>query len=104
MDAFAFCVSARQKEIAISSITEVVHTMKHPRSQTQTTDRDHVKPTDLEKFLLDSPLPKSAGFESLRTPGRQNAQRDGIHEVSRMSANLDARKKSRKSGRLSLMG
>ncbi|XXG46389.1 hypothetical protein AAC387_Pa02g1251 [Persea americana] len=95
---------ARQKEKAISSITEVVQTVKHPHSQIQTTDDDHVKPTDLEKFHLDSPLPKSAEFESLRTPGRQNPQRDGRNEVSRMSASHDDSKKSRKSGRISLMG
>nr|AML76439.1 putative LOV domain-containing protein [Cinnamomum camphora] len=95
---------ARQKEKAISSITEVVQTVKHPHSQIQTTDDDHVKPTDLEKFQLDSPLPKSAEFESLRTPGRQNPQRDGRNEVSRMSASHDDSKKSRKSGRISLMG
>lgn len=102
MDGFG--VSARQKEKAISSITEVVQTVKHPHSQIQTTDDDHVKPTDLEKFHLDSPLPKSAEFESLRTPGRQNPQRDGRNEVSRMSASHDDSKKSRKSGRISLMG
>nr|AML79101.1 putative LOV domain-containing protein [Laurelia sempervirens] len=95
---------ARQKENAICSITEVVQTVKHPHSHIQNTDNEHEKTMELETFHLDSPLPKSAEIESLRTPGRITPQRDAKNEVSRMSANHDASKKARKSARISLMG
>nr|AML77702.1 putative LOV domain-containing protein [Peumus boldus] len=95
---------ARQKEKAISSITEVVQTVKHPHSHIQTADQEHEKPMEPENFHLDSPLPKYAEIESLRVPGRQTPYRDGGNEVSRMSTNLDDNKKARKSGRVSLMG
>nr|AML77009.1 putative LOV domain-containing protein [Calycanthus floridus] len=85
---------ARQKEKAICSITEVVQTVKHPCSYILSTDHEHGKLMELDKFHLDSPLSKSTETESLR---------DGKNEVSRKSSNLDASKKARKSGRVSLM-
>ncbi|KAF9602881.1 hypothetical protein IFM89_031827 [Coptis chinensis] len=90
---------ARQKENAICSISEVVQTVKHPRSSIQprlpaTTPST---PMDQEKFNLDYFLPKSAALANFATPGRQTPQID-----SRLSS-TPGHKKARKSGRVSLM-
>ncbi|XP_058073309.1 phototropin-2-like isoform X2 [Magnolia sinica] len=97
---------ARQKEKALCSITEVVQTMKHPRVHILQEADSEVpgKSMEHEKFYLDSPLPKSAEVENLNTPSRETPQRDGKSEVSRMSTSHDAKKKARKSARISLMG
>ncbi|KAI3830560.1 hypothetical protein MKW92_016085 [Papaver armeniacum] len=80
----------RQKEKAMDSMTEVVQTVKHPKSHTGGT--------------LNMVLPKSVQFENLNTPGRHTPEMDARSELSRMSTASDANKKSRKSGRNSLMG
>nr|XP_023891061.1 phototropin-2 [Quercus suber] len=96
---------ARQKEKALGSITEVVQTVKHPRSHTQATNRDTTsKHDEQEKFDLDYIQPKSAEIQNISTPGGQTPQSDYRDDVSRSSLSQEAGKKSRKSGRVSLMG
>nr|AML78592.1 putative LOV domain-containing protein [Canella winterana] len=96
---------ARQIEKAKCSITEVVQTVKHRHAHSNTTDFEgSAKPMEPEKFLLDSPLPKSAELGNLRTPSRQTPQWDGKDKMSRMSTGDDMAKKARKSSRISLLG
>nr|AML78048.1 putative LOV domain-containing protein [Cercidiphyllum japonicum] len=95
---------ARQKEEALGSITEVVQTVKHPRSHIQATSHDTTGKHEEEKFNLDYFLPKSAEIENMSTPGRQTPQLDSRSDVSHTSSSQEAGKKSRKSGRNSLMG
>nr|AML79284.1 putative LOV domain-containing protein [Sanguinaria canadensis] len=96
---------ARQKEKAMSSITEVVQTMNHPRAHNHPTDPGTPgKLDENDKFNLGYVLPKSAELENLSTPGRQTPLMDARSDLSRKSSTIDASKKSRKSGRNSLMG
>nr|AML78487.1 putative LOV domain-containing protein [Erythroxylum coca] len=82
---------ARQKDEALNSIEEVVQTLKLPKSHIRTMSHD-------TSDNLDYVLPKSVGFDSMSTPGRHSPQLE-----SRNSINQDSDKKSRKSGRISLM-
>nr|AML77907.1 putative LOV domain-containing protein [Acorus calamus var. americanus] len=97
---------ARQKETALCSITEVVQTIKHPNQRNQSMEREvTVKHLEHENFSLDSPLSHMAEIEDLRTPGRQTPLIEGHGGSSRMSSRMSTEsKKSRKSGRTSLMG
>lgn len=98
-------VSARQKEKALGSITEVVQTVKHPRSHIHPTSDDTAgKHEEEEKFNLDYFLPNSAEIETINTLGRQTPQFDSRSDVSLASSSQEAGKKSRKSGRTSLAG
>lgn len=90
--------SARQKEKALGSITEVVQTVKGPRPQIKSS-QDTSSGTDKEKLQLEFMLPKSAESESMSTPGRYTPQWDSRSDVSQESG-----KKSRKSARVSLKG
>lgn len=56
-------VTARQKEEALDSITEVVQTVKHPRSRNRSISND-VKNEEVERFNLDSFPPKSIDTEN----------------------------------------
>nr|AML76771.1 putative LOV domain-containing protein [Eupomatia bennettii] len=96
---------ARQKEKALSSITEVVQTVKHPHAHAQAAEPEVPgKPMEHEKFNLDYTLPKSEEMEKLKTPGSETPQRDGKNVVSRFSTSYEVNKKARKSSRVSLMG
>ncbi|XP_057494884.1 phototropin-2-like isoform X2 [Actinidia eriantha] len=95
---------ARQKEEALGSITEVVQTLKHPRSHIQSIMQDTSAKHEGEEFNLDYILPKPAEIENLSTPGRHTPLLDFRINVSRASSALEFGKKSRKSVRLSLMG
>ncbi|WOK91961.1 LOV domain-containing protein [Canna indica] len=88
---------ARQKEKALSSIEEVVQTVKHPRSHSQAVDRDFaMKLDENEKIHIDSPLQVSLENKNFKWPGRMD---------SPLNAKIDSpRMGSRKSGRSSLMG
>lgn len=81
--------TARQKDKALGSITEVVQTVKHPRS--------HIE-SEKDKLNLDYMLPISAEAESINTPGRQTPQ------LNCSSSIQDSSNKSRKSERTSLKG
>ncbi|XP_059442279.1 phototropin-2 isoform X2 [Corylus avellana] len=96
---------ARQKEKALGSITEVVQTVKHRQSHIQTMSHDNAsKHEGLESFNLDFILPKSAEIQNMSTPGRQTPQSDSRGDVSHPSSSREVDTKSRKSGRISLMG
>ncbi|XP_071932240.1 phototropin-2 isoform X1 [Coffea arabica] len=82
---------ARQKENALGSITEVVQTIKHPRSLIRSLSHDITAKVESEKFNIDYMLPGPAVTENVATSGRQTPH----HDFS---------KKSRKSARISLMG
>nr|AML79444.1 putative LOV domain-containing protein [Hamamelis virginiana] len=95
---------ARQKDKALGSITEVVQTVKHPGSHIRAASHDATgKHEEEEKFNLDYFLPKSAEIGSMSAPGRQTPLLESRSDVSHMSSQ-EAGKKSRKSGRNSLMG
>ncbi|XP_024017648.1 phototropin-2 isoform X1 [Morus notabilis] len=95
---------ARQKEKALDSITEVVQTVKHPRSHARSQSHDILgKHEEQDKFNLNYVLPESVETMSMNTPGRQTPQFDLKSDASRMSTQ-DAGKKFRNSGRISLMG
>nr|AML77916.1 putative LOV domain-containing protein [Sansevieria trifasciata] len=88
---------ARQKEKALSSITEVVQTVKHPRTRPQDEDRDGAeKLEEQEKFPVESPLLKSADPKYSKSPDRLTPLIDIRRSSSRMS--------SRKSGHSSFLG
>ncbi|XP_019259796.1 PREDICTED: LOW QUALITY PROTEIN: phototropin-2 [Nicotiana attenuata] len=91
---------ARQKEEALGSITEVVQTVKNPRSHMKSTSQDASSRTDKEKLQLDFMLPKSAETESMKTPGQYTPQWETTSDMSVQ----DSDKKSRKSARVSLKG
>nr|AML76606.1 putative LOV domain-containing protein [Bergenia sp. BC-2016] len=78
---------ARQKEKALVSITEVVQTVKHPRSQTH----DHI-------------LPQSTQMDSTSTASAtQTPQFNSIGDLSHLSYH-ESDNKPRKSSRISLLG
>lgn len=87
---------ARQKEKALSSMTEVVQTVKHSRSHSQAADEIAVKLDEHEKFYVDSPLQKSSEIKNFQSPGRSTPLWDTKSKSPRMSM--------RKSGRSSLIG
>nr|AML78161.1 putative LOV domain-containing protein [Lycium sp. BC-2016] len=89
---------ARQKEKALGSITEVVQTVKGPRSHIKSS-QDASSAIDKEKLQLDLVLPKSSDTESMSTPGRYTPQWD-----TRSSMSQESGKKSSKSARVSLKG
>nr|AML79436.1 putative LOV domain-containing protein [Nandina domestica] len=95
----------RQKERARGSMTEVVQTVKHPRSHNPSSGPGTPsQPPEHEKFNIEYLLPKYTEFRSLSTPGRQTPRLDTRKDAPRMSSTHDGGKKPRKSGRVSLMG
>nr|AML79008.1 putative LOV domain-containing protein [Heliotropium calcicola] len=78
---------ARQIEKARASITEVVQTVKYPRSHRQSMNPDITSKLENDKLML----PESAETESISTPGRHTPQ-------------LDSSKISSKTARVSLLG
>lgn len=85
---------ARQKDKALGSITEVVQTVRDPKSHVRTMSHDISE-------NLNYVLPKSVDFDTVSnsTPGRQTPQLNTTDDVSR-----EAVKKTRKSSRISFMG
>nr|AML78403.1 putative LOV domain-containing protein [Colchicum autumnale] len=87
----------RQKEKALSSMTEVVQTVKHPRSHSLAADHEAaVKLKNYEKLHSDSPLQTPSRTKSLILPGRLTPLIDAKSE--------SPRRNTRKSGHSSLMG
>ncbi|KAH7518222.1 hypothetical protein FEM48_Zijuj09G0148600 [Ziziphus jujuba var. spinosa] len=96
---------ARQKEKALVSITEVVQTVKHPRSHIRSVSQDtNSKPEEEGKFNLDYVLPSSSELINLDIPSRQTPQFDNRSDISQVSSSQDADRKSRKSARISMLG
>nr|AML76401.1 putative LOV domain-containing protein [Phelline lucida] len=95
---------ARQKETALSSVTEVVQTVKHPQSHNQSINQETTsKDVRGEKLAIDSVLAGSSDKESMTTPGRQSPL-DSRGDLSRTGSWNTSSTKSRKSLRTSLMG
>lgn len=94
--------SARQKEEALGSMSEVVQTVKRPRPHIQSkNDVTHEKE---EKLNLDYMLPISAEIEKMSTPARQTSLLDPKSDAFRRSSVQESSYKSQKSGRTSFMG
>ncbi|CAI0427094.1 unnamed protein product [Linum tenue] len=88
---------ARQKEKALDSITEVVQTVKHPKSHRRATSHDIANNLDLV-------LPESAEVMSMPTPGGETPRSDsGAGAFGIGSPHVYAHKQ-RSSLRISLMG
>ncbi|URE26748.1 PAS fold [Musa troglodytarum] len=78
---------ARQKEKALSSIEEVVQTVKHPRSHSQAVDHDIAIKLDAnETIQIDSSLQDSSAIRHFKSPGRMTTSLDTKRESSRMSS------------------
>lgn len=91
MNSFSLSTTARQKETALGSITEVVQTVKNPRSHIRSASHDTSTPKyEGQSFNLDYMLPAPAETQSVGTPKEQTLRQDS--------------RKSRKSSRISLMG
>lgn len=98
-------MSARQKERAIGSITEVVQTVKHPGSHMRAISHDtNSKLEEQENFNLDYVLPKSAEIQNMNIPSRQTPRLDSRGDVSHSFSCQEADRKTRQSGRISFMG
>ncbi|KAG0466221.1 hypothetical protein HPP92_017801 [Vanilla planifolia] len=86
----------RQKDRAMSSITEVVQTMKQPRTNSKGTEHETTTKVDAEKIFTYSPFQSTVDISDLESPGRLTPLDDPRNESLRASM--------RKSGRHSLMG
>ncbi|KAG0467894.1 hypothetical protein HPP92_017222 [Vanilla planifolia] len=86
----------RQKDRAMSSITEVVQTMKQPRTNSKGTEHEATTKVDAEKIFMYSPFQSTVDISDLESPGRLTPLDDPRNESLRASM--------RKSGRHSLMG
>nr|AML79642.1 putative LOV domain-containing protein [Uncarina grandidieri] len=95
---------ARQMEVALDSITEVVQTLKDPRSHKRSQSHDTAAMVGYEKLNLDYMLPGPAGLENKGNPRRQTSEVDSKINLSHSGSQEDTRNKSRKSVRISLMG
>lgn len=92
---------ARQKEKALGSMTEVIQTVKNPRSQIRSLSiKDGDKREIQGKLDLDYMLPKSLEIDSMSTPGRQTPSKDHKSDAS----SRDGDKHPRKSARVSSLG
>lgn len=108
-----FHLPARQKEKALGSITEVVQTVKDPKSIMRSMNNDHDTATsklheNQEKLNFDFVLPKSVESigntsSSTTTTGRQKTSLNfqGDNNMSRVSSYEERNNSSRKSGRVS---
>ncbi|BAT75241.1 hypothetical protein LR48_Vigan01g163600 [Vigna angularis] len=91
---------ARQKEKALGSISEVVQTVKDPKSIIKNRSDDNASMQEVEqKMNLDFALPKSAVAGNTSTPGRQPSPLN----IQRVSSNQEKVRTSR-SGRISFKG
>lgn len=85
----------------MGSITEVVQTVKDPKSIINDRNGDTATmPEEQEKFNFDFVLPKSADIGNTSTPGRQASPLN----IQRMSSSQDKSKTSSRSGRISFKG
>ncbi|KAL9273500.1 Phototropin-2-like protein, partial [Drosera capensis] len=111
---------ARQKEVALGSITEVVQTVKHPRSLIQDLSNHLNRREEEENFGVDYMLPKSAvigdvaaqvdiGNESSQEPGKKSRKSVSlmglVYEIdTHFLDDLSATKKPKKSLSVSMSG
>lgn len=96
--------SARQKEVATSSVTELVQAVRKPRSLSESTNRPLFVKSDGEAEEERSGALGSGGRRNSENipPHRRNSL--GGHRVSMQRIVELPEMKPRKSGRLSLMG
>lgn len=103
-------LAARQKEKAMGSITEVVQTVKDPKSTIRSMNEDTAatKHEELEQLNYDFALPKSVESEIASTPppGRKSSMNfKDDNNLSRFSSYEERNNKSsRKSGMTSFKG
>ncbi|KAL0455292.1 UNVERIFIED_CONTAM: Phototropin-2 [Sesamum latifolium] len=90
------------KEVALDSITEVVQTLKDPRSHKRSQSHDTVAMTEYEK--LDYMLPGPAVMENKGTPRRQTTELGSKFNLSHSGSQQDTSNKSSKSTRMSVEG
>ncbi|XP_019424314.1 PREDICTED: phototropin-2-like isoform X1 [Lupinus angustifolius] len=92
---------ARQKETALCSMTEVVQTVKDPKSVVRARNDDTSNNlVEQDKVNVDFVLPKSVETRNTSTPGRKPSSTNIQSDVSRLSSTQDRKSKSsRKSGR-----
>lgn len=93
---------ARQKDMAVSSATEVLQVVNHPHSVSQSTTQLTVPHS--EGGLSPLHLEPIADKINSDAPNWRTSQTSPRNDISRKSDVQDARMKQRKSGRLSLMG
>ncbi|PKA51098.1 Phototropin-2 [Apostasia shenzhenica] len=87
----------RQKEKAVSSITEVLQAVRHPKTHSKAADMGTTTKTDEEeKIYAESPIQGITDVEILKSPGGLTP----LHDVNREYL----QKSTKKSGRSSLMG
>lgn len=93
----SFVQAERQKDEAMSSITEVVQTVRHPRTHLEAPEFDTATTIDDKvKDYFKSPLQGTEEMKNLNSPGRLTPLHDKKNESLRTSI--------RKSGRSSFMG
>nr|AML78050.1 putative LOV domain-containing protein [Cephalotaxus harringtonia] len=97
---------ARQKDMAVSSVTEVVQTVKHPHPVAQPTSQVNACQSEEDVSPLHLGLTASKDIENKIFNGpSQHTSRTSLRDEPSISNDVgDARPKQSKSGRLSLMG
>ncbi|XP_015952211.1 phototropin-2-like [Arachis duranensis] len=96
---------ARQKERALGSITEVVQTVKDPKSSSKPMiEENATKHEEKEKFDFEFVLPKSVEAGNTSKFSKQTPPKNSETDASRLSSYEERSKASRKSARVSLKG
>ncbi|MED6119127.1 Phototropin-2 [Stylosanthes scabra] len=96
---------ARQKERALGSITEVVQTVKDPKSSSRPMiEENATKLEEQEKLDFDFALPKSVEAGNTSKFIKQTPPKNSETDVSRLSSYEERSKVSRKSSRASFKG
>nr|AML76827.1 putative LOV domain-containing protein [Sinningia tuberosa] len=95
---------ARQKEEALGSIIEVVQTLKHPKSRLTSQNHDTMAKFEHHKLNLENILPASTELDGKGVLGSQTPQQDSRSKLPHSGSRSDTTNKSRKSGRISLIG
>ncbi|XLT83419.1 hypothetical protein HN873_005172 [Arachis hypogaea] len=96
---------AHQKERALGSITEVVQTVKDPKSSSKPMiEENATKHEEKEKFDFEFVLPKSVEAGNTSNFSKQTPPKNPEIDVSRLSSYEERSKASRKSARVFLKG
>ncbi|XLR38471.1 hypothetical protein S83_023131, partial [Arachis hypogaea] len=98
-------VQTRQKERVLGSITEVVQTVKDPKSSSKPMiEENATKHEEKEKFDFEFILPKSVEAGNTSKFSKQTPPKNPETDVSRLSSYEKRSKASRKSAQISLKG
>nr|AML78840.1 putative LOV domain-containing protein [Chamaecyparis hodginsii] len=98
---------ARQKDMAFSSVTEVVQVVKHPHPVAQPTIQANARQSEqsVSPLHLELITNKDMEKEKINAASIHTSQTTSLREETLISTDVsDARQKQGKSGRLSLMG